>query len=229
MEFIGPFKDNNSNYTSKIKDSKYLQGNCNIVKEIGCSDISEIIIGKYDIEYMALTKEHKDKFITEKKMNISQEFDKYKDKYNKKFNYNLIQTSFQGKNYLSTILFLNDFYKVNTIIYNTNTNKYYKTSLKDYSTLICIYKDNSWFHSEEEHNIPEEFNDINDLSNILTIDTSISIFKPYLKGISGYKLSELHIIAGEMDVSIVCPTTKKNKLKKQLYDDINLKHYKNNI
>ena len=34
MEFIGPFKDNNSNYTSKIKDSKYLQGNCNIVKEI---------------------------------------------------------------------------------------------------------------------------------------------------------------------------------------------------
>ena len=76
MEFIDQFKDNKSNYTSKIKESKYLQGNCNIIKEVGCDEISEIIIGKYDIEYMSLTKEHRNKFITEKKMNISQEFDK---------------------------------------------------------------------------------------------------------------------------------------------------------
>lgn len=227
MEFIESLKDNNSNYTKKIKDSKYLQGKSMVIKEKGLDDICENIISKHEIEYISLTKDHRNKFVIDTKLNISQVFNDYKDKYNKQFNYNLLQTSLQNKNYLSAILFLNEYYKINTIIYNSQTNKYYKTSLKDYTPFICIYKDDTWFHSDDEHNISDDINDINDLSNILTIDTSIYIFKPHLKAISRYKLSDLHIIANEMNIPIT--NLNKNKLKKELYDEINLKHYKINI
>ena len=46
--------------------------------------------------------------------------------------------------------------------------------------------------------------------------------------ITKYKLSDLETIAKEEDISLVNPTGKK-KLKKLLYDDINLKHYTQDI
>ena len=56
----------------------------------------------------------------------------------------------------------------------------------------------------------------------------IYIYKPYLMPITKYKLKDLEEIAKEEDISLN-GTTGKKKLKKQLYDDINLKHYTQDI
>ena len=52
----------------------------------------------------------------------------------------------------------------------------------------------------------------------------IYIYKPYLMPITKYKLKDLEEIAKEKEIPLN-GTTGKKKLKKQLYDDINLKHY----
>ena len=54
------------------------------------------------------------------------------------------------------------------------------------------------------------------------------IYKPFLASFSKYKLPELEKIAIENDVSLETITGKK-KLKKDLFDDINLKHFKKDI
>tara|TARA_B100000902_G_C27281531_1_gene902058 strand:- start:635 stop:1318 length:684 start_codon:yes stop_codon:yes gene_type:complete len=226
MEFINDFKNSSHTYTSNIRGSKYIQGSQMIKEKNNITDICEVIIEKNEIECLTLNKEHKKSFIKNKKLEIYEKFSNYSANYKKAFHRNLLQKAFQKENVLSSILFLNDFYKINTIIYNENMKKYYQTSLKDYTPFVCIYKDNNWFYSEETHIIEDEISDITELKNILEIDIDIYIMKPYLQNISKYKLTELQEIANEMNILI--QTNGKNKLKKKLYDEINLKHYKLN-
>ena len=149
-----------------------------------------------------------------------------KDNYTKKFTIQLVQSGLQNKNVFSSILYLNEYYKVHCIIYNEDTNKYYRTSLKDYEPLYCIYRNNSWFTTNELMGDSTQLSDdITDLSTILTIDIKdIYIYKPYLMPITKYKLKDLEEIAKDNDIQLGNETGKK-KLKKQLYEEINLKHY----
>ena len=50
------------------------------------------------------------------------------------------------------------------------------------------------------------------------------IYKPYLLNISKYKVLELEKIAEENNISLVNNNGKK-KLKKELYNEINLKYF----
>jgi len=153
-----------------------------------------------------------------------------KENYTKKFSVSLIQNGFQSKNVFSSILYLNEFYKIHCIIYNEDTNQYYRTSLKNYDPLYCVYKNDSWFIMNEVTVDTKHFsNDMNGLDTILTMDMKdIYIYKPYLMPITKYKLKDLEEIAKDEDISLN-GTTGKKKLKKQLYDDINLKHYTQDI
>ena len=54
------------------------------------------------------------------------------------------------------------------------------------------------------------------------------IFKPYLKPLAKYKVKELEQIATDLSISLKDNQGKK-KLKKQLYDEINLKHFTQDI
>lgn len=228
MEFINDFESNSNNYTQKINNSKYTEGK-KIVKGKGVDDICEIIIGNNEIEYESCDPLQKGSFVNNKKLEIASNVVK-NTKYSKKFTVPLIQKGLQGKNILSSVLYLNEYYKVNCIIYNKDTDEYYQTSLKNYDPLYCIYKNNSWFRSKAYIDIKKLQNfghlyDISSLENILTLDhPDIYIYKPFLLAFSKYKAKELEVIAGQEGIALVNEEGKK-KIKKQLYDEINLKHY----
>ena len=224
MEFIEDFEKRDNHYTQKIRTSKYTEGNMQLVKK-GKEDICEIIIGKNEINYDSMEENKKKQFIVSSKLNIASLVEK-EDKYIKSFSPSLIQKGLQEKNVLSSVLYLNEFYKVKCIIYNQDTNKYYQTTMRDYEPLICTYKNGSWFPGKED--TINEYSDINDLSHILTMDIDWMIFKSYLKPIGKYKVKELEQIANNLDISFKDSQGKK-KLKKQLYDEINLKHLTQDI
>ena len=228
MEFIEIFENSSNQFSKKIKESKYTEGRQGIQKK-GVDDICEIIIGNNEIEYSSYETPQKSSFILKKKLEIASNVIS-KENYSKQFTTSLIQGGFQNKNVFSSILYLNEFYKIQCIIYNGDTDKYYKTSLKHYEPLYCVYKNNSWFTTNEVMMDPTKISsDINDLNTILTIDiNTLLIYKPYLMPITKYKLKDLEKIAKDHDILIVNDTGKK-KLKKQLYEDINLKHYTQDI
>ena len=97
---------------------------------------------------------------------------------------NIIQNGFQEKNQLSSLLYLNDYYKCNLIIYNKGLNTYYKTCVKEYDYVICIYENNQWFLDEKQEiniNEIETYSDIQDLSNVITMDLMTNmIYKLFL-------------------------------------------------
>tara|TARA_Y100000817_G_scaffold90889_1_gene70705 strand:+ start:883 stop:1569 length:687 start_codon:yes stop_codon:yes gene_type:complete len=228
MEFIEIFENSTNQYSKKIKDSKYTEGRQEIQKK-GVDDICEIIIGNNEIEYSSCENSQKSSLILKKKLEIASNIVP-KENHTKKFSVSLIQNGFQSKNVFSSILYLNEYYKIHCIIYNEDTNQYYRTSLKNYDPLYCVYKNDSWFIMNEVTVDTKHFsNDMNGLDTILTMDMKdIYIYKPYLMPITKYKLKDLEEIAKDEDISLN-GTTGKKKLKKQLYDDINLKHYTQDI
>ena len=228
MEFIEIFENSSNQFSKKIKESKYTEGRQEIQKK-GINDICEIIIGNNEIEYSSYGNLQKSSFTLKKKLEIASNVIS-KENYSKQFTTPLIQAGFQNKNVFSSILYLNEFYKIHCIIYNEDTDQYYQTSLKHYEPLYCVYKNNSWFTTNEMMMDPTKIStDINDLNTILTIDiNTLHIYKPYLMPITKYKLKDLEKIATDYDILIVNDTGKK-KLKKQLYEDINLKHYTQDI
>tara|TARA_Y100000817_G_scaffold310304_1_gene300739 strand:+ start:4687 stop:5376 length:690 start_codon:yes stop_codon:yes gene_type:complete len=229
MEFIDLFENSSNNFSKKIKESNYLEGVQRSIKK-GVDDICEIIIGNNEIEYSSYSESQKNPFISNKKLEIASNV-VLKDNYSRKFTMLMIQNGLQHKNMLSSVLYLNEYYKINCVIYNEDTNMFYETSLKNYEKLYCIYKDNSWFPMNEL--IVETSNqstNLDGLNKILSFDMKdLYIYKPYLMPITKYKLKELETIAIENDVPLVEDSSGKKKLKKKLYEDINLKHYTQDI
>ena len=225
MEFINDFEKSTNQFSKKIKDSTFVEGK-QIIQEKGVDDICEIIIGNNEIDYQTCEESHKSSFIIQKKLEIAGKVTK-NENYSNKFRVSLIQNGFQHKNVFSSILYLNEYYKIHCIIYNQDSNQFYKTTLKDYDPLFCIYKNDSWFLSSSlDVDLTTLTTNIEDLNTILTLDINeIMIYKPYLKSLTKYKLSDLETIAKEENISLTNETTGKKKLKKHLYDDINLKHY----
>jgi len=228
MEFIERFESEAYKYTKTIKTSSFVEGHGKKVqKKEGTKDICEVIIGANEIEYSSIEKVQKPHFIINKKLEIASNIEK-NEIFSKKFSTSLIQSGLQNNNHISSIFYLNHYYKVHCIIYNQDTKKYYQTTVKEYPKVVCIYKDNKWSESTEE--IPEKINysDIQELNQIIELDVDWMIYKPFLASFSKYKLPELEKIATENDVSLETITGKK-KLKKDLFDDINLKHFKKDI
>tara|TARA_B100000575_G_C23140020_1_gene663163 strand:- start:3833 stop:4510 length:678 start_codon:yes stop_codon:yes gene_type:complete len=224
MELIKDYNHVNNNYTGKIRIIKYTEGeNIKIEKE-GLEDICEIIISQNDQEYNTTQKNHRKNYITNKKLEIADNVVK-DDKYARSFTPKIIQCGLQEKNCLSSILYMNELYKINTIIFNGTTSKFYKTSIKDYPPLFCEYKNKSWHLIDNPSEKEFELNSLEDLSEILKIDSNIMIFKSKLESISKYKLKDLEDLCKQHNIDIM--RNGKKKLKKQLYDDISLCLMKN--
>ena len=229
MEFIEDFKGFNNTFTKKINESKYIEKIKNDIKvPEGFIDICQVIIQENDLEYSSQQESHKNIYTKNKKIQISETVEK-NDTYVKSFSPSLIQNGLQHPNHLSSILYFNELYKINCVIYNPSVNKYFKTSLKNYPKLICIYKNNRWFLSKDnvEDSVISDFEE-SGIENILTIDTDFLIFKPYLQNISKYKINDLAKICKNEGIDIVKGNGKK-KLKKELYNEINLKHFQQDI
>jgi hypothetical protein len=224
MEFITDFEKNTNEYSTKIKDSIYLEkAKEETVK--GVKDICEVIIGANEIEYQTIGASEKPKFVQDKKLDIASNVIKNAN-HTKKFSQSLIQNGFQSINHFSSVLYLNEFYKVNCIIYNNDAGKYYQTTVKNYEPLYCVYRNNSWFQVNDMIDSEKlKFAEIKELSSVLTLDyASLLIYQPFLESLSKYKVKQLEEIAEKDGISLVNGAGKK-KIKKELYDDINLKHY----
>ena len=220
MEFIKDFKNKHNNYTQKIKDSRFFEQK-KIIK--GVQDICELIISNYELNYSILNDNEKPKFIQDKKLLIANTLDdvNMKEKYNKKFSKALIMKGLQETNVFSSILYLNEYYNCNCIIYNNDTNKYYRTGIKNNEEVVCEFKNNSWFLIQNKDNI-NCVDEINELSNIITMDIDTNmIYKLYLQSISKYKVNDLQTIASELNISLT--KNGKKKTKQELYNQINLK------
>ena len=225
MDLIKDYKHINNAYTKKIRIVKYTEGENITIEKEGVKDICEIIISQINQEYNTIQKQQRENFIVNKKLEIADKVQK-DEKYNRNFSPKIIQIFLQNQNYLSSILYMNEQYKINTIIYNRSNDTYYKTSLMKYPILLCEYKNNSWHYLENKGYIDDsQFNSLEELSNILTLDTDIMIFKSPLQPISKYKLKDLEELCNEKHIDIMRPPPfeGKRKLKKELYDELLLK------
>jgi hypothetical protein len=221
MEFINDFKYKQNHYCKKIKESKFFEKKH---EKKGFNDICEIIIKQHEMNYELLNETERDSFIKSKKLEIATIIEdiNFKELYNSKFSKKLVSNGLQNINHLSSLLYLNEHYKCNCVIFNKDTNKYYQTSLKDFPKIYCEYKNNSWF-LHETNNENKLSDNINDISNIIHMDIeTIMIYKLYLKSLSIYKLKDLQDIASELNISIINEKQKK-KTKQELYNEINLK------
>ena len=143
----------------------------------------------------------------------------------------LICNNLQKKtdNILSLILFYNEYFKINIIFYNKSNNKFYKTGLKNYDSIelysydyiYISYQNMKWTILDNMNDDEHGYSDISELHTILNIDLkNNSIYNLYLKAISNYKADELINIAKELNIDLM--KNGKKKVKKELYDEINL-------
>jgi hypothetical protein len=220
MDLIRDYKHINNEYTKKIKITKYTEGESITIEKEGVKDICEVIISQNDQEYNTMQKQQRENYIVNKKLEIADNVTK-NEKYNKNFSPKLIQTGLQNKNYLSSILYMNELYKVNTTVFNSITNKFYKTSYMEYPMLFCEYKNNTWHYLEDvDINQDTKFHQISELSDIITQDTSMMIFKSTMLPISKYKVKDLEDMCVKLNLET--STNGKKKLKKELYDQLSL-------
>jgi|UniRef100_A0A6C0F4I9 hypothetical protein len=218
------YTNDTNNYAFKIRDSIFIEGNENSIVTKGKDDICEIIIGENEIEYQTIPEIQKSDYIISKKLEIGSNIT-LDDIISTKYTKSIINKGLQSINNLSTILYLNEHYKINCIIHNESNGKYYETTVRNYPKITCIYKNNSWFINKNVIEETPQYSNNEELSNILNIDCDFNIYKPYLKAIGKYKVKELETMCIEKDINIKDKNGKK-KLKADLYKEINLKYIK---
>ena len=227
--------DNKGSFVDKITINKYTQGETNSVETniLKSQNIYEIILSQFDYNYQILEPHEKKPYVIKKSLEISTFFDLNYDNYNfnsKKFNKNLVSSSLQNTNNLSSILFYNEYYNINIIICNNANNKlqFYNTSCyPKYEKLIFINYQNNLFNLLDNPD-SYSFSNIFDMNNTNYILDSVIyyditdnlIFKSKLKSLSSYKVNDLIELAKEKNVNL--KNNNKKKTKKELYDELYL-------
>ena len=232
MEIFNDLKNKNYNYSEKIESNKYTQRVQDKSKNVKPKEYDvknnfksfyELILSIKDNQYQILENSEKEKYTSDKKIVLCSKVD---DEYNT-FNFNkrvlsksLICANLQKHkdNLLSLILFYNDYFKINIILYHDN--KYYKSGLKDFDNIYIKYIKNNWIIQEiNSENI--KYENILDLKYCIELDIKTNfIYNLHLKAISNYKVDELINIANELNIDL--NKNGKKKIKKELYDEINL-------
>ena len=235
MDIFNELKTKNNNYSDKIDINKYTQ-TFSLLKEVETeahvitksifNSIFELILSIKDVNYCILENKEINKYVSDKKLELCSKIDV--DYNNLNFNKKVLSktticSNLQKKNnMLSLILFYNEFYKINLIIYNKSSNKFYKTGMKNYDNIYITYDNKKWIINDNINNDYNNYSDINELNTILDIDMKTNfVYNSYLKSLSNYKLDDLVNIANECNISLTNENGKK-KTKKDLYEEINL-------
>ena len=217
--------DKGKTFCDSITTSSYLQ-NSTKKSEPVYSTIVDLFFSCFDPHYSLIENKDKQLYIKQLLVSIATEIDE--DKSNKYDNFNylkcmnstLIQQGLQAMNTVSCLLYLSDYYGVTTHVYVESLKSLIVTSDKVRKTFYIHFKDNKW--SELTGELPDykqgEFKDLGE-AFVLDVKTK-DIYKKYLNPIGKYKSPELIQIAKDMDIPLV--KDGKKKVKKELYDDINL-------
>ena len=184
----------------------------------------ELILSIKDHNYTILEENEKDKYVSEQKILLCSKVDDEYETYN--FNKRILSKSLicsnlqkNKDNLLSSILFYNDYFNINLII--CHDNKFYKTGLKNYDNIYIKYTKYGWvIININVDNI--EYENILDFKYGIELDLKTNfIYNQYLKAISNYKSDELINISKELNIDLLKVDGKK-KIKKDLYEEINL-------
>ena len=218
--------ENKGSFVDKITINKYTQGESESVENniFKTKNIYELILSLFDYNYQIIEPHEKKQYVIKKSLEISTFFDLNYDNYNfnsKKFNKNLVSSSLQKINYLSSILFYNEYYNINIVICNNINNKlqYYNSSCyPKYENYVFINYQNNLFNLLDK---PESysFSNIFDMNNTnYVLDSVIHydvtdniIFKSKLKSLSSYKVNELIELAKEKNLNLKNNNKKKTK------------------
>ena len=191
------------------------------------------IISEYDPMFQTLNESEKKLYLSQKIMDICSKIDE-SDNFYHDYHFNekimkshIIQQGLQMHekkvNHISSIYYLNEFYKKHFVIIHQNIA--YETTLKEYSKVYLGIQGN---HGKKVQVIDEKDfikGNLNDLFGEIQLQNDIkkeikSVYKMFLEPISKYKMADLKVIALECNIPL--KIGEKNKIKGQLYDEINL-------
>ena len=214
-------------YCDRINESSYTQSKQTSKQtSLIFPTIIDLFFSCFDHHYSLIENKDKQLYVKQLLVSIATEIDE--DKSNKYDNFNylkcmnstLIQQGLQSMNTVSCLLYLSDYYGVTTHVYVESLKSLIVTSDKVRKIFYIHFKDNKW--SELTGELPDykqgEFKDLGE-AFVLDVKTK-DIYKKYLNPISKYKSPELIQIAKDMGLPLV--KDGKKKVKKELYDDINL-------
>ena len=225
LQLINEFNQE-CNFTESIQECNYTESIQNKKIILKFNSLIECIFSNYDPMYQTIPNHEKNLYIKKLIMKICSEIDEKSKEYydNFKFNSkimkkNIIQNSFQlslqNKNTMSSLLYLNDYYKTHFVILSNNC--YFETCFKNYKKDYILYQNHKYsfvtlndsYRLEDLSKIPL-FNDLK----------KGPIYQNYLGPLSKYKVNELKEIALELNLSIT--ENGKSKTKQILYNEINL-------
>lgn len=232
MEIFKDLKNKNNNYSDKINKNKYTQDilkkeshkSNNYDKRNNFKSIYELMLSIKDHQYQILEDFEKDKYISDKKIILCSNVDDVYDNlnFNKRvLSKQLICSNLQKNkdNLLSLILFYNNYFNINLIL--CHDNKFYKSDLKDLNNIYIEHTKNGWVIKDINFSYDIEYLNILELKYGIELDLKTNfVYNSYLKAISNYKSDELNNIAKELNIDLM--KNGKKKLKKELYDEINL-------
>ena len=231
MDLLSKYSKEDRHYTESIKTSSYLQSydnnNNNDKSYKSYRTISELFIDKFDPTCSILEEKEKKVYTDQLLIEIATQIDEDKqDKYDK-FNYSkvmksqIIQQGLQSKNTISSLLYLSDYYKVSSVIHLGSSKQTIITSDKDRTQFHILYMNGIFTEVEDSPNYTH--GDFKDLGESFVMDiVKKDIYTKYLDPISKYKATELVDLAKEVGISL--ESNGKKKVKKVLYDEINLYH-----
>ena len=235
MDILSKYSSQGRDYTKSITISKYLQtkeqsNNNNNNNNKSYSSICGLFIDLFDPTCSILDKNEKKIYTDKLLIEIASNIDEHKeDKYDI-YNYSkimksqVIQYGLQCKNNVSSLLYLSDYYKVTSVLYMGTYKLKVVTSDKDRKLLHILYTNGSFIEVEDAPDYTDgEFKDLGECF-VMDIDKK-DIYNKYLDPISKYKATDIVDLAKEVGISL--ESKGRKKIKKVLYDEINLYHLNN--
>lgn len=230
-------------FCNKIKESSYVQSIVDKQDKTTMSfhsvshsniryrRIVDLIIGLHDSMYKIIPQNERNDYLRKQTSQIASFLEEHKLDYDK-FNFNkkvmkssIIQSGFQETkhDYISSVYFLNEYYKKHHILVDDIKKICYHSSSKDYESVYVYKSGDEWFMKED--NVDEykvaSIIDYYDIINDISCKDNMMIYNLYLGSLSKYKLNELQVIAQELKIPIM-KGNGKSKLKGDLYREINL-------
>jgi len=231
-------------FTDKITESAYVEkgtatpGKTELVvhealtKNKNYHNFASCIISEFDPILLTLNSSEQKLYLAQEIMGICSKMDEsdahYHDyQFNEKImKSHLIQQGLQSNkrsNNISSIYYLNEFYKRHFVVVHHNIA--YDTTLKNYPKVYLGIVSNGngvkiidEFDEKEKGKLAHLYDKV-PLINDIKKDMK-SVYNMFLDPISKYKMDDLKKIAVECNLSL--KDGKKNKVKGQLYDEINL-------
>tara|TARA_B110000967_G_scaffold204541_1_gene247252 strand:+ start:1704 stop:2477 length:774 start_codon:yes stop_codon:yes gene_type:complete len=237
------------NFTDKIKESSFVEAIPNVASSTITTNkntnnntnnnnnnkvyhnIISCIISEFDPILMSLNLSEHKLYLSQKLMDICSKIDE-SDVYYHDYHFNekimkahLIQQGLQSfakrDNHISSIYYLNEFYKRHFVIIHQNIA--YETTLKNYPKVyLGVGGNNVRIIDEYDEKEKGNLSYLHDkIRLLLDIKKDMKfVHNLFLDPISKYKMDDLKKIAGECNISLKADT--KNKVKGVLYDEINL-------